>query len=289
MGEQLAGYVMEVVNYQESPDRAERVICAAFEVCTETIRDVAPRISSSLPAHCFDFSNQITENLENLHAPDNYATVETLWCQLRNVTQSTALKVLGRARRRHQEWFDDNDAAISNLLDEKNGLHKAHMNLRTDATKAAFLRCHRLLQQRLREMQDAWMFRKVGEIQGSDGTTLLTEKSQTLKRWAEHFRSVLTCSSAISDAAIERLPQVATNNEQDLPPTPPETIRAVQQIFSGKSPGYDAIPPEVYKHGGPRLMAELTTLFQEMWCQGQVPQEFKDATIVHLYKRKGNR
>ncbi|VDL94379.1 unnamed protein product [Schistocephalus solidus] len=43
------------------------------------------------------------------------------------------------------------------------------------------------------------------------------------------------------------------------------------------------------KHGGPRLTAELTTLFQEMWRQGQVPQEFKDATIVHLYKQKGNR
>nr|VZI21032.1 unnamed protein product [Spirometra erinaceieuropaei] len=26
-----------------------------------------------------------------------------------------------------------------------------------------------------------------------------------------------------------------------------------------------------------------------MWCQGDVPQDFKDATIVHLYKRKGNR
>ncbi|BHF84887.1 hypothetical protein SprV_1002803900 [Sparganum proliferum] len=26
-----------------------------------------------------------------------------------------------------------------------------------------------------------------------------------------------------------------------------------------------------------------------MWCQGEVPQDFKDATIVHLYKRKGNR
>ncbi|VDL99077.1 unnamed protein product [Schistocephalus solidus] len=26
-----------------------------------------------------------------------------------------------------------------------------------------------------------------------------------------------------------------------------------------------------------------------MWRQGQVPQDFKDATIVHLYKRKGNR
>ncbi|VDM02541.1 unnamed protein product [Schistocephalus solidus] len=36
-------------------------------------------------------------------------------------------------------------------------------------------------------------------------------------------------------------------------------------------------------------MADLTTLFQEMWRQGQVPQDFQDATIVHLYKRKGNR
>ncbi|BHF66278.1 hypothetical protein SprV_0200929400 [Sparganum proliferum] len=26
-----------------------------------------------------------------------------------------------------------------------------------------------------------------------------------------------------------------------------------------------------------------------MWRQGEVPQDFKDATIVHLYKRKGNR
>uniref|UniRef100_A0A183T2Z8 Reverse transcriptase domain-containing protein n=1 Tax=Schistocephalus solidus TaxID=70667 RepID=A0A183T2Z8_SCHSO len=94
-----------------------------------------------------------------------------------------------------------------------------------------------------------------------------------------------------------------------LPPSLPETIRAVQQIASGKAPGSDVIPPEVYKHGissgkapasdaippevykhsGPRLMAELITLFQEMWRQGQVPQDFKDATIVHLYKRKGNR
>ncbi|VDL98989.1 unnamed protein product [Schistocephalus solidus] len=94
----------------------------------------------------------------------------------------------------------------------------------------------------------------------SEGTTLLTEKSQILKRWAEHFRSVLNCSSAISDAAIDRLPQVDTNNDLDLPPSLPETLRTMQQIFSSKAPGSDAIPLE----------------------------DFKDATIVHLYKRKGN-
>ncbi|VDM01943.1 unnamed protein product [Schistocephalus solidus] len=75
----------------------------------------------NLPAHCFDFSNQITQKLEDLHAPDNNATVETRWCQLQNFIQSTALEVHGRARRQHQDQFDDNDANISTLLAEKNG------------------------------------------------------------------------------------------------------------------------------------------------------------------------
>ncbi|VDL91696.1 unnamed protein product [Schistocephalus solidus] len=111
-------------------------------------------------------TNHITEKLEDLHAPDDNATAETRWCQLRNVIQSTALDVLGHARRQHQDWFDDDDADISNLLAEKNGLHKAYMDLRTDATKPAFFRSRRLVQQRLREMQDAWMIRKAEEIQG---------------------------------------------------------------------------------------------------------------------------
>nr|VZI31176.1 unnamed protein product [Spirometra erinaceieuropaei] len=47
------------------------------------------------------------------------ASVEYRWCQLRDTVQSTALAVLGRAPRQHQDWFDDNDAAIRNLLVEK--------------------------------------------------------------------------------------------------------------------------------------------------------------------------
>ena len=36
-------------------------------------------------------------------------------------------------------------------------------------------------------------------------------------------------------------------------------------------------------------MAEkLTELFHCMWRKEAIPQEFKDASIIHLYKRKGN-
>nr|VZI00205.1 unnamed protein product [Spirometra erinaceieuropaei] len=280
----------------------------------------------SLPAHHLHFSNELAQRLDNppIAAADDAAaaenaSVENRWCQLRDTVQSTALAVLGRAPRQHQDWFDDNDSAIRNLLAEKNRLHKAYEDHPTDATKAAFYRSRRQLQQRLREMQDAWTVRKAEEIQGyadrnewknffsaikavygpptkgtapllsADGNTLLTEKTQILQRCAEHFRGVLNRPSVISDAAIERLPQVETNVDLDLPPSLQETIRAVQQLSSGKAPGSDVIPAEVYKHGGPHLMDHLTALFHEMWRQGEVPQDFIDATIVHLNKRKGNR
>nr|VZI28879.1 unnamed protein product [Spirometra erinaceieuropaei] len=99
----------------------------------------------------------------------------------------------------------------------------------------------------------------------ADGSILLTEKTQFLQRWAGHFRGVLNRPSTISDAAIERLPQVKTNVDLDLPPSLQETIRAVQKLSIGKAPGSDAIPAEVYKHGGLQLVDHLTALFQEMW------------------------
>ena len=40
---------------------------------------------------------------------------------------------------------------------------------------------------------------------------------------------------------------------------------------------------------GPVMLQKLTQLFQSIWNDGKVPQQFKDATIVHIYKRKGNR
>ncbi|VDL88871.1 unnamed protein product [Schistocephalus solidus] len=110
-------------------------------------------------------------------------------------------------------------------------------------------------------VQDAWMIRKAEEIQ-------VHADRNEMKNFIKAIKT--TYGPSISDAAIGRLPHVDTNNDLDLPPSLPETSRAVQQISSGKAPGSDAIPPKGYKDGGPRLMAELTTLFQEMWRQGQV-------------------
>ncbi|VDM05698.1 unnamed protein product [Schistocephalus solidus] len=158
----------------------------------------------NLLAQCFDLSNQITEKREDLQAPADNATLETGWCQLRNVIHSTALEVLGRARHQHKDWFDDNDADISNLLAEKNALHKAYVDLRTDATKAAFLRCRRLVQQRLREMQDAWMSRHPAKNTMLPESMSTVLNSKNVKTFA-YLGSTLSHNKRIDNKVAQRI------------------------------------------------------------------------------------
>nr|VZI38038.1 unnamed protein product [Spirometra erinaceieuropaei] len=110
----------------------------------------------SLPAHNIHFSNEQAQRLDKIpitDAADEEATIaenislENRWCQLRDTVHATTLTVLGLAPRQQQDWFDDNDAAIRNLLAEKNRLHKAYVGHPTDDNKAAFSLRRRQLQQ----------------------------------------------------------------------------------------------------------------------------------------------
>ncbi|BHF76062.1 hypothetical protein SprV_0501916000 [Sparganum proliferum] len=78
-------------------------------------------------------------------AADVNVAVENRWCQLPDTVQATALAVLVCPRRQHQDWFDDNDAAIGNLLTEKSRFHKAYVDRPTDDNSAAFYASRRIV------------------------------------------------------------------------------------------------------------------------------------------------
>ena len=65
----------------------------------------------------------------------------------------------------------------------------------------------------------------------ADGSTLLTDKDAILKRWAEHFNSVLNRQSSVNDNAINRLPQIECDDLLDEFPTVTETRKAIQHLF----------------------------------------------------------
>ena len=226
-----------------------------------------------------DFLTDICNQLDamNLSSEDP----EENWTVFHKTVLSSAASTLGHPSRKHQDWFDENDDEIQRLLEEKHRLLKAHQDDTSSVSKkAACSNICKTVQTKLRDMQDSWLRKKTEEIQSfadrkdmkkfhdalktiygpkssgattllsADGNTLLTDKEAILERWAEHFNSVLNRPSSINQDAIDRLPQIECNVLLDEFPTVAETRKAVQQLSSGKAPGADAIPAEVYKAGG---------------------------------------
>ncbi len=105
----------------------------------------------------------------------------------------------------------------------------------------------------------------VSPVSSSDGT-LLTDKGDILKRWKEHFDTVLNTTSVTDDDVIASIMQRPEISELSHEPTHQEVLDSIKQIPSGKAPGKEAIPPSR--------------------STNTVPQEFKDASIQHLYKNK---
>ena len=57
---------------------------------------------------------------------------------------------------------------------------------------------------------------------------------------------------------------------------------------NGKAADEDVSPADVCKAGRLPLAEKLTELFHCMWRKEAIPQEFKDAFIIHLFKKKEN-
>ena len=113
-----------------------------------------------------------------------------------------------------------------------------------------------------------------------DGT-VLTDKESILERWAKFYEDLYFDNSVadpINDAQEEPIPPILKS----------EVESAIKNIKSGKSAGLDSIYAEYIKAGGESLVDALMLLFNSILKTGTVPQAFKDALIVVLYK-KGNR
>ena len=121
----------------------------------------------------------------------------------------------------------------------------------------------------------------------ADGTSLLTDKEAILKRWAEQFDGVLNQPSSINDEAINRLPQVECNPLLDELPTVSETVKAIKLLSSGKAPGSDAIPTEIYKAGGPPVAEKLAELFHIMWRKKPSLKNWRMQQLSTYSKGKG--
>ena len=279
-----------------------------------------PKRINVLPLKTTEMQTLLSSNLDKaLDTVDINDNIESSWKSLRDATHATALEVLGLPLRKHQDWFDDQNTEAKELIQKMHQAHKAWIDDKNSSIKKkAYSTCKSHVQKALRQMKERWWSLHADSIQSAfdrkdskafyDGIkkvfgpqesgvspiaakdgTLLTDKHDILKRWGEHFGTVLNATSATDNDAIASIEQLPEKAELSMIPTLHEVGDAIRQISSGKAPGKDAIPPEVFKYGGRELVHKLHALFVEIWKAGEVPQDFKDASIQHLYKNKGPR
>lgn len=243
----------------------------------------------------------------------------TEWHQFKTMVYESAAASIGYSSACNKDWFDEQDQAAKPLLDKMHATHLSWINDKKCSSKRqAYVVAKREAQIKLRSMKERWWAEKAAELQKaadrhdmkafydglkavygprvsgsvpvrSQDNTLLTDHQQILARWAEHFKSVLNQASSFDVSVLAEIPQREVADYLACPPSQHEVSRAIKCMASGKAPGADGLPAEVFKHGGPHLTRHLTHILNQMWHDEEVPQDFRDAQIIHIFKRKGDR
>ena len=246
------------------------------------------------------------------------------WPSFKESLYGVASQVLGHVKKKHQDWFDQNDIEIEELLLEKRNLVSSL--LRGNLPLEERVRLDTMLkdlkakvQRKLRDMRDKWWRDKADEMQkasnsnniklfysllrevygpsssqitplrSKDGEGLVRDPVDILKRWQEHFDELLNRPSTVDKEFLDSIPNSAIKDCLAEPPSFEEVKLSVKKLNAGKSPGMDGIHAELIKHGGENILRKLHNLILDVWTRETVPADWRDAVMVVLYKGKGSR
>ncbi|CAH1233287.1 Hypp666 [Branchiostoma lanceolatum] len=226
-----------------------------------------------------EFQTSLDDKIKDMGPPPGGP--EEKWSRFKEAVTKAARTVLGPKTRHHQDWFDENDEHVQALLDEKRKAYidwQNHPNCesRHDRYKSYKAR----VQKELRTMRDKWWEQKAEEMQqytetnnskmlfgaiktiygptrsktapltSADGSTVIKDKEGIRERWKEHFSKLLNRPSTVDQTVLEQIPQRTVREDLDLPPSEEEVRTAIKQMNSGKAPGREGIPAELYKSLG---------------------------------------
>ena len=183
--------------------------------------------------------------------------------------------------------------------------NKSHANYRE---------AKRVLQRRTRQLKDEWWKKKAEEIQEmhdkhdargvfkaikricgptirtsqtvkSKDDTILDQPEEVLARWTEHFEQLLNQQSEVDETVIDNIAQRDTDFSMENPPSYTEVTDAIKKLKNNRCAGEDGVPAEIFKFAGDAFKKKLHKLVMQVWDIADVPQGWKNALIIKLYKK----
>ena len=262
------------------------------------------------------------ETCDNLEKAFESVQFDGSWEKFKTLVYDTSVDVLGLRKRKHRDWFNENDHLITNLLNAKNSLHtKLLCASKNDqiSLKQSLKETKSSLQRQIRQIKNQWwlgisndiqnaydrkdskaLYHLINQVFGPQSSSLVPLKSKDcsilckdsesiMKRWVEHFSDLFYNPSDINRDIIENLPQKDIILELMDLPSLEEIHKTIREINTGKAPGLDGIPVEILIHGGNKLTVEIHRLITDVWRGAPVPQDWIDAILISVFKGKGQK
>ena len=126
----------------------------------------------------------------------------------------------------------------------------------------------------------------ISKLVSTTGEPLKTK--ERLERWTEHIKHLLNPTTTSGNSVLS-IVEASKSLEIDLGPIPfDEVLYAVRKLKNGKASGPDDISAEMLKsHNG--IAEWLWDIVNKCWTEENLPQDWKLAEVVPLYKKKGKR
>ena len=127
----------------------------------------------------------------------------------------------------------------------------------------------------------------ISKLVSTTGEPLET-KEERLERWTEHFKQLLDPATTSGNSVLS-IVELSESPEIDLGPIRfDEVLYAVRKLKNGKASGPDDISAEMLKsHNG--IAERLWDTVNKCWTKKNLPQDWKLAEVVPLYKNKGKK
>jgi hypothetical protein len=118
---------------------------------------------------------------------------------------------------------------------------------------------------------------------GNDNATYI---GPTLDEFLPFFRLLFQNESCSSIDCVQYFPKQHEINDDLAKSFTKEELRvALQRTKMKSAPGIDEIPAEYYRYGGEMVQSELLKICNEVLASGEVPQAWKDAIIIPIFKK----
>ena len=230
----------------------------------------------------------------------NLDTVEKAWEGLRDSIRNAAEKTEGFSKHKANPWISEHTIALMSKRDhtrnkatksklsneikkcvqtDKNNYYNNMADKISHADKTGITRkVHSTLKQLTgkRQTQNETLKDEKGEI--------ILDVQERLKRWATHLENFLNRPPPTRVATTEERAKPFENVSAGEP-SEKEVAKAISKLKRNKAGGTAGIPPELLKDGGQPLTRRLTELLNLIWYSKQIPNEWKIAIVVPVFKK----